>query len=172
MTGHLVFSTIHTNNAAGTIPRLIDLGVNPKIISSALTLAIAQRLVRKLCPACKKAVDATPEEKELLEKVNESIKLKRPDLAVSSIGQIYEPVGCPACNNSGYKGREGIFEAILMDEAIAKVTTANPDEKELRKAALPQGILDMRQDGILKVLAGRTALEELQRVIDLTAEII
>ena len=172
LTGHLVFSTIHTNNAAGTIPRLIDLGVNPKIISSALTIAIAQRLVRKLCPACKKSVELTAEEKALLTEVTESIKLKRQDIVAPVIGQIFEAVGCLACNGSGYKGREGIFEAILMDEAVAKITTENPDEKEIRRAAIPQGILDMRQDGILKVLNGRTSLEELRRVIDLTAEII
>ncbi|OJI08128.1 MAG: hypothetical protein COX02_02260 [Candidatus Vogelbacteria bacterium CG22_combo_CG10-13_8_21_14_all_37_9] len=172
LTGHLVFSTLHTNNAAGTIPRLIDLGINPKVISSALTITIAQRLVRKLCPDCRQIIETTPEEQKLLRAVVESIKNKRPDLAPSEISQIYGPVGCLKCNNTGYKGREGIFEAILMDEAIAKITNTNPDEKEIWKAALAQGILDMRQDGILKVLAGKTSLDELRRVIDLTAEII
>jgi type IV pilus assembly protein PilB len=172
LTGHLVFSTLHTNNAAGTIPRLIDLGVNPKIISSALTISIAQRLVRKLCPKCKQSAEPKPEDKTLLVAVAESIKKKRPDLVVPAVNQIYEPVGCLACNNTGFKGREGIFEAILMDDAIAAVTTSNSNEKELRKAAVPQGILDMRQDGILKVLNGETALEELRRVIDLSEEII
>ena len=172
LTGHLVFSTLHTNNAAGAIPRFIDLGVNSKVLSSSLTLSIAQRLVRKLCDQCKKKVAPEPETKKFLEQVVESIKARRSDIQVPPVTEIYEPVGCPACNGTGYKGREGIFEAILMDEAIGKVANENPDEREIRLAARPQGILEMRQDGILKVLSGRTSITELGRVVDLTGEII
>ncbi|KKS77481.1 MAG: hypothetical protein UV50_C0005G0036 [Parcubacteria group bacterium GW2011_GWB1_42_9] len=172
LTGHLVFSTLHTNNAAGAIPRFIDLGVNSKVLSSSLTLSIAQRLVRKLCDQCKKKVAPEPETKKFLEQVVESIKARRSDIQVPPVTKIYEPVGCPTCNGTGYKGREGIFEAILMDEAIGKVANENPDEREIRLAARPQGILEMRQDGILKVLSGRTSITELGRVVDLTGEII
>lgn len=172
LTGHLVFSTLHTNNAAGAIPRLIDLGVNPKILTSALTLPIAQRLIRKLCPICKKATLLKPEEQKLITDVLASITRKRPDLPLPNPVQYFTPVGCPACNNTGYKGRCGVFEAIHMDDAVAAVTLKNPSEKEIRLAAVPQGILDMLQDGIMKVGNGVTDLVELARVVDLHTEII
>jgi len=172
LTGHLVFSTLHTNNAAGTIPRLIDLGVNPKVLSAALNMAIAQRLVRKLCPVCKKANKPTPEEAKVIALVAGSIKKKRPDLALGENNQIYRPVGCPACNGTGYKGREGLFEAILMDDKVAQAAVQNPSEKEIVTAAWDQRILDMRQSGIIKVLRGDTSLEEVGRVVDLNEEII
>lgn len=172
LTGHLVFSTLHTNNAEGAIPRLIDLGVNSKIITSALTLSIAQRLLRKLCEFCKEEIDPTEEEKDLIDKVLASIKKKRPELVPASWTKIHKAVGCEKCNNTGYKGREGIFEAIQMDDKVAEVTINNPSEKEIKLASQHQGILDMRQDGILKIINGRTTIEELQRVIDLYEEII
>ncbi len=172
LTGHLVFSTLHTNNAAGTIPRLIDLGVNAKIISSALTLSIAQRLVRKLCPFCKTEVPLQAAEKEQLAVILASIKKKRPSYVGPPLEKIWSPGKCAKCNNTGYKGREGIFEAIVMDDKIAAATIGNPNEREIRTAAIPQGILDMRQDGVLKVLEGSTSLRELSRVIDLYEEII
>lgn len=177
LTGHLVFSTLHTNNAQGAIPRLIDLGLNPKIITSALTLSIAQRLLRKLCEACKQEKDPEDWEKDLIEKVLESIKKKRPELipanwATGQIGKLYKNVGCEKCHGTGFKGREGIFEAICMDDAVAAAAIANPNEKEIKIAAIPQKILDMRQDGILKVINGETTIDEMGRVIDLYEEII
>lgn len=172
LTGHLVFSTLHTNNSAGTIPRLIDLGVNSKIISSALTLSIAQRLIRKLCSNCRREIAIPESEKELIIKVLESIKKKKVDFVVPTVDKTYEAVGCPECNDTGYSGRLGLFEAIYMDNSIATVTTTNPNEKDIRIAAIPQGILDMRQDGILKVVEGTTSFRELSRVIDLYEEII
>lgn len=164
LTGHLVFSTLHTNNAAGTYPRLIDLGINPKVITSAISIAIAQRLVRKLCPVCRKETALEGTEKDIVTRVVSSIH------TVDKIPQTekhFVSVGCPACNNTGYKGRIGIFEAILTDVAIEEVVNMNPSEREIKKAALPQGILDMLQDGIIKVLQGVTSIEELRRVIDL-----
>ena len=172
LTGHLVFSTLHTNNAAGAIPRLIELKVNPKILSSALTLSIAQRLVRKLCEQCKKKATLDDKQKELVDQVVKSIQVKRPDIEMPTITDIYEPAGCLACNQTGYKGRVGVFEAVLMDQAVASVADKNPDEREIRLVAKPQRILDMRQDGIVKVLHGITSLTELGRVVDLSAEII
>ncbi|OHA58995.1 MAG: hypothetical protein A2571_00790 [Candidatus Vogelbacteria bacterium RIFOXYD1_FULL_44_32] len=172
LTGHLVFSTLHTNNAAGAIPRLIDLGVNAKIISSALTLSIAQRLVRKLCPVCKVEENLTGQDKEHILAVIASIKKRRPDYVPPQTVKTWGPGKCEKCNNTGYKGRQGIFEAIVMDDSIAKASVLNPNERDLRLASIPQGILDMRQDGIVKVLEGSTSLRELSRVIDLYEEII
>jgi len=172
LTGHLVFSTLHTNNAAGAIPRLIDLGINPKIISSALTLSIAQRLVRKLCVKCRKEQTTTPEENKLITGVLQSIPKKKPGFDTTFSGTIYVPGGCEVCHNTGYKGRQGIFEAIVMDDVIANVATTNPSERDIIIASTPQGILDMRQDGIIKVVQGVTSLDELGRVVDLYEEIL
>ena len=174
LTGHLVFSTLHTNNAAGTIPRLIDLKVNPKTIASALSLAIAQRLVRKLCTKCKASYPAEEKDVRLITNVlggmiNHS-KLDalggvRPDVSYS----IYKPVGCELCKN-GYKGRVGIFEAITMSPEIEAIMDKNPSENEIKVASLSQGIPTLREDAILKVLAGVTSLDEVSRVVDLYEE--
>jgi len=175
LTGHMVFSTLHTNNAAGTIPRLIDLEVNPKILLSALSLSMAQRLVRKLCNDCKKEKAVTDEEKKIIELVMNSIKdegkdLKNYNIDSSSPFKIFESVGCNKCNLTGFKGRIGIFEAIKTDETIEKLMQENPSEHEIKKAARSQGILSMRQDGIVKILNGITSIEEVQSVVDLNEE--
>lgn len=163
LTGHMVFSTLHTNDAAGTFPRMIDLGVNPKILCSAITLAMAQRLVRKLCVKCRKQVKPSGDTKEKIDKVFATIKdLDYKDLIKNDI---FEPVGCVECNNTGYKGRIGIFEAIETDEKVEKVVNENPSEREITAAAEGQNILNMRQDGVIKILRGITSVEELERVI-------
>jgi type IV pilus assembly protein PilB len=172
LTGHLVFSTLHTNNAAGTIPRLVDLGVNPKILDAALNLAMAQRLVRKLCVQCRQEATPTPAEAKILDGVAASIARKRPDLAAPTTAKLWRAGGCAECNGTGYRGRQGIFEAILLDQNLAPLLAGSPNEREIKIAALPQGILDMRQDGVLKVLDGTTSLEELARVVDLEEEIL
>lgn len=166
LTGHLVFSTLHTNDAAGTFPRLIDLGVNPKVITSAVNIAMAQRLVRKLCESCKKEVAVEKSDKEVIEETLGTIEDKGYLLGLN-VEKVYEPVGCSKCNFTGYKGRTGIYEAILTDDKIEKVVKENPSEREINAAAIGQGILNMKQDGILKVLEGITSLRELGRVIDL-----
>lgn len=165
LTGHLVFSTLHTNNAAGAIPRLIDLGVNPKIISSALNIALAQRLVRRLCLGCREAYTPTGRDKEVIEKNFLEIKKYRPKLELPK--QIYRPVGCEKCTFTGYKGRISIYEGILMDRAVEAILRANPSEREIKEAAKPQGMLDMREDGIVKVINGITSLEEVERTVGL-----
>ncbi len=173
LTGHLVFSTLHTNNAAGAIPRLIDLGVNPKVIGSALSLSIAQRLIRKLCFNCKKEKTPTPEEKELLDKIVAKIKDKRPEIDLpEEVEKIWEPGQCQACHYTGYKGRQGVFEAVAMDESVNKTTLDSPSERDIRKAAFDQKILDMKQDGVIKVINGTTSLADLGRVVDLNEEVI
>ncbi|MBX4209568.1 GspE/PulE family protein, partial [Candidatus Parcubacteria bacterium] len=163
LTGHLVFSTLHTNDAAGAFPRLIDLGVNPRVISSAVTIALAQRLVRKLCPACKKEEPIASPDKESIERVLASIADK------SEIPEkhdtYWKPVGCAACNQTGYQSRVGLYEGIVVDAALNKVIETSASEQEIAKAATAQGILTMLQDGVLKVLRGVTSLQELERVI-------
>lgn len=166
LTGHLVFSTLHTNNAAGTFPRLIDLGVNPKIISSAVNIAMAQRLVRKLCEHCKRKAELSEAEQGLIENTLATIKDPK-YLAGLDKENIYESVGCEVCNFTGFKGRTAIYEAILTNEKIEAIILQNPSEREINKAAEDQGILNMKQDGIIKVLRGITTLSELARVIDL-----
>ncbi len=169
LTGHLVFSTLHTNNAAGTFPRLIDLGVNPKVITSAVNISIAQRLVRTLCAECKKERPITPEEKSL---VDRSFALIKDPSYIEGLQKdvVFEALGCPLCDGSGYKGRTGVFEAVLADREIERVVLENPSEREIRKAAESQKIPSMKQDGLIKALRGITSLDELGRVIDLAEE--
>ncbi len=166
LTGHLVFSTLHTNDAAGTYPRLIDLGVNPKVMTSAINISLAQRLVRKLCPYCKKKVAVEGDAKKTIDTVLAGIKDKSLVTGVDA-SVMYQPVGCPKCNNLGYKGRTGLYEAILTDEALEKILVQNPSDREIKEVTKDQGILDMREDGVVKVLRGVTSLDELRRVIDL-----
>ncbi len=171
-TGHLVFSTLHTNNAAGTFPRLIDLGINPKVITSAINIAMAQRLVRKLCAQCRKESPLSDEQKTLIKNVFK-VNIPAEDAPLANQqNHFIAGDGCAACNMTGYKGRIGIYEAILTDDTIGKVVLENPSEHEIKKAALSQGLLDMRQDGIIKVLRGVTSFEELDRVIDLNEEFL
>ena len=166
LTGHLVLSTLHTNNAAGTIPRLIDLGVNPTSIAPAVNISMAQRLVRKLCDKCKKKQPASESEAAAVKKVIETFPLnrKKPDAAEVFV---WKAKGCKFCNSLGYKGRIGVYEAILIDEEVEPLILLNPTETEILKKSEKQGILNMKQDGILKVLNGTTSLDELQRVIEL-----
>ena len=168
LTGHLVLSTLHTNNAAGAFPRLLDLGVNPKVISSALNVSIAERLVRKLCTACRKEVSLEGEDKVTIEKALSGIS-DQEYLAGVDKTKIYKAVGCEKCNFSGYQGRTGVFEAILVDENIEKVVINNPSERDIAAAAKSQKLLSLIEDGVIKVLKGETTLEELGRVVDLSS---
>jgi len=166
LTGHLVFSTLHTNNAAGAFPRLIDLGVNPKVITSALNVVMAQRLVRRLCVDCKKKIALEGENKKIIEKILETIK--DPEyLEGLDTDSIWEPVGCEKCNHTGFKGRVGIYEAVRSTEKIEEVVEKNPSEREIEEASKEQNILNMGQDGVIKALSGLTSLDELGRVVNL-----
>lgn len=165
LTGHLVFSTLHTNNAAGAFPRLIDLGVNPKTLTSAVNISMAQRLVRKLCNECKEQTEITGNEKKIIEEVMNSIK--DPEYKDVQKAKMWKAKGCIKCNFTGYKGRIGIYEAIITNSIIEKIVRENPSEREIKKASFDQEILDMKQDGVLKILKGVTSFDELKRVIDL-----
>lgn len=166
LTGHMVFSTLHTNNAAGTFTRLIDLGADPKVLTSAIRVAIAQRLVRKLCTDCMKKVPLDKTRIPLINEVLESLKKYMPDSEEAKEfpvipNETYEAVGCEKCNKTGYRGRVGVYEAVLSDREIERVVRENPSEREIRDAAKAQGILTMKQDGVLKVLRGVSTFAEL-----------
>ncbi|MDE2213180.1 MAG: type II/IV secretion system protein [Patescibacteria group bacterium] len=169
LTGHLVFSTLHTNDAAGSFPRLIDLGVSEKVMSSSVNVAIAQRLVRKLCPTCKKQRPANAQEEEIISRTLAGVVDKsllpenRKIVSEASTGK------CDTCGGRGYKGRVGIFEAIFMDKKIEEILRSKPSEREIFAAARAQGTPSMIEDGILKALRGVTSFEELRRVVDLDA---
>lgn len=168
-TGHLVLSTLHTNSAAGAFPRLIDLGVNPKTITSAVNIVLAQRLVRTLC-TCKKEILLEGEQKKYVEGVVKSV-VDKTLTAGLQIEKMWLPVGCDKCNNTGYKGRIGIREGVIVDSSLEKVIEYSTSEHEIKQATKNQGIPDMLQDGIIRVLQGITSLDELKRVIDLTEEL-
>ncbi|MEX2341093.1 MAG: GspE/PulE family protein [Candidatus Paceibacterota bacterium] len=163
-TGHLVFSTLHTNSAAGAFPRLIDLGVDSRMIGTAANIILGQRLVRQICKDCKKEREATPEEKATILRVMAGHP-NPPPLGESIT--IFEGGGCEQCAGTGFKGRQGIFEAIKVDKAVEEVVIRDPREHVILEAAKPQGIPTMAEDGIEKVLAGITSLAELERVVDL-----
>jgi type IV pilus assembly protein PilB len=167
LTGHLVFSTLHTNNAAGSFPRLLDLGVNSKVVSSALNVSLAQRLVRTLCDKCKKEIPIVGKDKELVDKILSGIT-DPTYLENIQREKLYVPVGCGVCNNLGYKGRVGVYEAILIDAEIEKAVLNNPSERDIRDAANKQKLLTLAQDGVIKAREGKTSMEELERVIDLS----
>jgi type IV pilus assembly protein PilB len=164
-TGHLVFSTLHTNNAPGAFPRLIDLGVDSRLIGSAANIVLGQRLVRKLCDKCKRERMATPEEKEKIIRILSGHPEPPP---IGTDLKIYEAPGCAECAHTGFKGRQGVFEAIKVDPAVEEAVIRDPREHVILVAARPQGIPTMAEDGIEKVLAGITSLAELERVVDIT----
>ncbi len=170
LTGHLVFSTLHTNDAAGSFPRLIDLGIDEKVLSSAINAALAQRLVRKLCEKCRVEGIPTPEEQAEIDRYVGSIVDKA--LVPPETKKVWRAKegGCPECHGRGYKGRMGIYECVFMDPTIETILRTKPGEREIAAAARPQGIPSLQEDGIIKVLRGITSMEELKRVIDLDTQ--
>ena len=170
LTGHMVFSTLHTNTAAGAIPRLLDLGVDIKVLGDALTVTMAQRLVRKLCMKCKQEYAPNSEERAVVDRIVAGLPEAYKKDAPREEYKLWKAPGCPACNGTGYKGREGLYEAVLMDESVVAVVLQSPTEHDIWKASRAQGILRMREHGILKVLRGLTSLDEVERVVDLREE--
>jgi type IV pilus assembly protein PilB len=162
LTGHFVFSTLHTNNAAGAFPRLVDLGADPKTFASAITVAMAQRLVRTLDQDTKIRRKTTDEEKRLIELIFAG--LTDESLRPFSIDEVW--AAKEDGEKSGYKGRVGVHEAIFMDEELGEYLRANPSMHDIDKATRRQGFLTMAQDGVLKALSGETSLEEVFKVVD------
>ena len=167
LTGHILLSTLHTSNTLGVIPRLIDMGIQPFLLPPTLSLAIAQRLVRKLCPYCKKKIKVDKEIKKILLKEIENFPpAVKADVKLDKILYIYEPVGCKRCNNVGYSGRIGVYEILEMTDQLSQLILTKPSEAQIGEEAKRQGMLKMKQDGILKVLEGITSLEEILRVAE------
>jgi len=165
LTGHLVFSTLHTNNAAGTIPRLLDLGVEPAIMAPAINVAMAQRLVRQLCKTCKRSYRASDAEAETIRGELSGLPKGVPKPSPEGELALAKAAGCAECNGTGYRSRIGVFEILLVDDAVEKLVFQKPSDVDLKKAMAAQGQITMRQDGILKVLAGVTDLAEVERVV-------
>jgi type IV pilus assembly protein PilB len=164
LTGHLVLSTLHTNNAIGVIPRLIDLGISPFLIPYSLSIAIAQRLVRRLCDNCKREVKPTKEIRDLiLKEVEELPEEEKKKIKIPQNFKIYEAVGCDECKGIGFSGRIGIFEILEMTKNLEEIILKEPSEAKILEEAKRQGMITMRQDGILKVLKGITTIEEVLR---------
>jgi len=156
LTGHLVFSTLHTNDAASAVTRLLDMGVEPFLISSSVLAMMAQRLVRLLCPACREAITPSP---ETLRELGLTVE----DYARQG-GQCYRAHGCNACHGTGYRGRTGIYELLVMDDSIRALIMQQTNASTIKTAALQRGMRTLLQDGAWKVLQGHTTAEEVLRV--------
>jgi type IV pilus assembly protein PilB len=152
LTGHLVFSTVHANDAAGTITRLLDIGIAPFLVGSCLNLVMAQRLVRRICLDCKEEHNPTPEELKMVGLDPNRIK-----------GSLYRGKGCTECRNTGYKGRLAIFEMIPMARNLRKLVYESANEDDIRQTALKNGMVTLREAGLTRVLDGTTSLEEVMR---------
>jgi general secretion pathway protein E len=155
LTGHLVLSTLHTNDAPSAITRLVDMGVEPFLVGSSLVAVLAQRLVRVLCLECRESYDASDEE------LNE-IGVKPPGRPVT----VYRAVGCAACNYTGYRGRKGIFELMMVDDDIRSMVSKNIDSKTIKKTAVAKGMGTLRIDGARKALDGITSVAEVLRATE------
>jgi general secretion pathway protein E len=150
LTGHLVLATLHTNDAPGAITRLADMGVEPFLLASSVLGILAQRLVRRVCPACRKAYEPDAAEQA--------------QLGVAVQGPIYRAGGCEACNHTGYRGRMGIYELLTVDDEIRRLIHDQTSEQAMREQAVRQGMTSLKEDGVRLVLRGETTLEEVLRV--------
>jgi len=159
MTGHQVFSTLHTNSALGAFPRLTDIGILPDIMAGNIIGVVAQRLVRVLCPHCK--VKHTPDALE-----RKILRLKASDKP-----QLYKPKGCKHCNQNGYRGRMAIIELLRIDSDMDSLISRRAHLDELQKMALDKGFVTLAEDGVRRILEGYTSVAEVMRVIDLTRHI-
>lgn len=160
LTGHQVFSTVHTNSASGTPPRLLDMGVEPFLLTSALNAVVGQRVVRKICPHCKVEYSAPP---EVVENIKNVLGKYLPTQVSASI-RLYKGGGCLLCANTGYLGRVGIFEALIITESISRLILEHASSASIEETAISEGLVTMKQDGYMKVLEGITTLEEVLRV--------
>jgi general secretion pathway protein E len=158
LTGHLVFATLHTNSAVGAVTRLLDMGCEPYLVASALIGVMAQRLVRKICPNCKRAYEPNEAERRLLGIPRERVGV-----------EIYRGAGCTRCLRSGYFDRVGVYELVAFDAGLARLVMEKAPTEELQRHAVERGAITLRDDAIAKVRAGLTTLEEALRVIRIDA---
>ena len=154
LTGHLVLSTLHTNDAPTAITRLVDMGIEPYLIASSLEGVIAQRLVRKICPFCKESYAPSMEE---LKALGFSKEFNQP---------LFRGKGCNECLGTGYRGRTGVFEVLEVDESLKRFIVSTPDANEIRRMALKKGFKTLREDGIRKVLSGETTVSEFLAILE------
>ncbi|MEK7452923.1 MAG: GspE/PulE family protein [Patescibacteria group bacterium] len=164
LTGHLVFTTLHTNDAPSAILRLIDMGINPNILTPAINSIFAQRLVRKICHECSKKRLATKDDVTFMKNTLSHMPTHISIPEINENTSIPEVVGCQKCNNSGYKGRIGVFEIFIVNKEVENIMSLNPSQTALIEIAKKNGMIQMQQDGVLKVLAGITTIEEIQRI--------
>jgi type II secretory ATPase GspE/PulE/Tfp pilus assembly ATPase PilB-like protein len=164
LTGHLVFSTLHTNDSATAIPRLIDLGAEVFLIASVLNAVIAQRIVRRVCPYCKHPYQPP---KELIEEIKKTLGSHLPREYQEKPINLFKGAGCSECNNTGYLGRIGIFEVLKITSKINKLVLSQASAKDIQQQALEEGMITMKQDGYWKVLDGMTTVEEVLRVAEI-----
>jgi type IV pilus assembly protein PilB len=165
LTGHIVLSTLHTNNAIGAIPRLIDLGIEPFLLPSTVNAIIAQRLVRKLCLHCKKKKKPSIRAQKLVsEELNNMPVSIKSDYDFGHDYYIWEPVGCSQCGGNGYSERTAVFEILKMTNELSEIILTNPSREKIEQEAKRQGMITIRQDGVIKLLKGETSLEEIIRV--------
>ena len=156
LTGHLVLSSLHTNDAPSAITRLIEMQVETFLVGSAIDCVVAQRLARKLCEKCKQA--HAPEERELIE-------AGFPESRVPDLGLFFRPSGCPSCSNTGYRGRIGLYEVMPMTEEIERLTVERASSETVKRVAIEQGMYTLRDDGLHKAASGLTSIEEIARVV-------
>ena len=160
LTGHLVLSTMHTNDAAGSISRLINLGIAPFLAASALLGTIAQRLVRTICPKCKTSYSPSSEElKQLFGRAKHDTKI-----------QLQRSKGCNSCYHTGYRGRKAIYEVLCVSAAVRKLIVEGADDDTIKHQAITEGMKTLRENAFKEVLNGTTTLEELLRVVDVRTE--
>jgi type IV pilus assembly protein PilB len=184
LTGHLVLSTLHTNDAAGALPRLMDMGIEPFLVSSSILGIMAQRLVRLICPNCRVPYEPSEQDLKILALHRESIEGTLGLDALESVVQDKEAIqrkdqvltlhrgkGCSFCNQTGYKGRTAIFELIVMNKKIQAMAEQNASIEDIRRAARKFGMSSMFTDGMNKVLEGITTIDEVRRVTLLSAEV-
>ena len=160
MTGHQVYSTLHTNSSIGAVPRLMDLGVLPDIMAGNIIGVIAQRLMRKLCPQCKAPTTLDAGMRSLL------------GMSADDTRPVYQAVGCSRCDNVGYKGRVAIMELFKLDPEIDELIARRATGREIKSHASAKGFRTLADDAIARVLLGQTSLEEISRVVDLTDRVI
>src|SRR3989339_1660703 len=166
LTGHVLLSTLHTNSAVETIPRLINIGLQPYMIAPAIHTIIAQRLIRVLCKNCSIKKQITESEKDEIAKVAASIKSVAPDTQVDIPSELYQSVGCPKCSHTGYSGQTCIAEVFAFDDEIKDLILGNKSTHEIFEAARRKGMLTLKEDGVLKVIQGVTTLNEVYRIVE------
>lgn len=167
LTGHIVLSTLHTNNAVGVIPRLVDMGVSSFLLPASLNLAIAQRLVRRLCPACKKESQIPEKLKQILEEEFSQIpEAVKKEANLSGEIKLFESPGCKECGEKGTKGRVALFEVISMTPQMERIIIETPTESKIEQEAQRQEMITMRQDGFIKAVQGIVSIQEVLRVTE------